>query len=162
MKLDIWDTAGQERYHSLAPMYYRGAAAAIVVFDITSTVGDCRLTGLQLPTPDELEKAPAPACPVLMVSVQDSYVRAKRWVDELQRQGSKYLRLHDYISFRHFYIFSTSQNRSPPPRVAVVVGFLHMLTKSRESTSGDGVSGQQGRFARKAAGWDSGNHDCSD
>lgn len=29
------DTAGQERYHSLAPMYYRGAAAAIVVFDVT-------------------------------------------------------------------------------------------------------------------------------
>ncbi|KAG0515792.1 hypothetical protein BDA96_10G308200 [Sorghum bicolor] len=54
VKLDIWDTAGQERYHSLAPMYYRGAAAAIVVFDITST---------------------------------DSYVRAKRWVDELQRQA---------------------------------------------------------------------------
>ncbi len=35
MKFEIWDTAGQERYHSLAPMYYRGAAAAIVVFDIT-------------------------------------------------------------------------------------------------------------------------------
>jgi Ras-related protein Rab-22 len=31
----IWDTAGQEKYHSLAPMYYRGAAAAIVVYDIT-------------------------------------------------------------------------------------------------------------------------------
>jgi hypothetical protein len=29
-------SAGQERYHSLAPMYYRGAAAAIVVFDITN------------------------------------------------------------------------------------------------------------------------------
>jgi Ras-related protein Rab-5C len=27
--------AGQEKYHSLAPMYYRGAAAAIVVYDIT-------------------------------------------------------------------------------------------------------------------------------
>nr|XP_057918738.1 ras-related protein Rab-5C-like [Doryrhamphus excisus] len=37
IKLDIWDTAGQERYHSLAPMYYRGAQAAIVVYDITST-----------------------------------------------------------------------------------------------------------------------------
>merc|ERR1711933_46150 len=36
IKFEIWDTAGQERYHSLAPMYYRGAAAAIVVFDITS------------------------------------------------------------------------------------------------------------------------------
>jgi len=36
VKFEIWDTAGQERYHSLAPMYYRGAQAAIVVYDITS------------------------------------------------------------------------------------------------------------------------------
>jgi len=35
IKFEIWDTAGQERYHSLAPMYYRGAQAAIVVYDIT-------------------------------------------------------------------------------------------------------------------------------
>ena len=35
LKLQFWDTAGQEKYHSLAPMYYRGAAAAIVVYDIT-------------------------------------------------------------------------------------------------------------------------------
>eukprot|EP01103_Thecamoeba_quadrilineata_P006677 TRINITY_DN16404_c0_g1_i1.p1 TRINITY_DN16404_c0_g1~~TRINITY_DN16404_c0_g1_i1.p1 ORF type:complete len:206 (-),score=24.60 TRINITY_DN16404_c0_g1_i1:177-794(-) len=35
VKFEIWDTAGQERYHSLAPMYYRGAQAAIVVYDIT-------------------------------------------------------------------------------------------------------------------------------
>mmetsp|Transcript_32611 Transcript_32611/g.56631 ORF Transcript_32611/g.56631 Transcript_32611/m.56631 type:complete len:191 (-) Transcript_32611:1075-1647(-) len=34
---DIWDTAGQERYRSLTPMYYRGAAIAIVVFDL----GNC-------------------------------------------------------------------------------------------------------------------------
>ena len=37
-KYQIWDTAGQEKYHSLAPMYYRGAAAAIVVYDITNTL----------------------------------------------------------------------------------------------------------------------------
>ncbi|XP_063948541.1 ras-related protein RHN1 isoform X4 [Daucus carota subsp. sativus] len=36
VKFEIWDTAGQERYHSLAPMYYRGAAAAIIVYDIAS------------------------------------------------------------------------------------------------------------------------------
>lgn len=55
VKFEIWDTAGQERYHSLAPMYYRGAAAAIVVYDITS---------------------------------RPSFVRAKLWVKELQRQGN--------------------------------------------------------------------------
>ncbi len=36
INFDIWDTAGQERYKSLASMYYRGAAAALVVYDITS------------------------------------------------------------------------------------------------------------------------------
>ena len=54
VKFEIWDTAGQERYHSLAPMYYRGAAAAIVVYDLTN---------------------------------HQSFIRAKSWVKELQRQG---------------------------------------------------------------------------
>ncbi|KAL4587248.1 hypothetical protein LXL04_000116 [Taraxacum kok-saghyz] len=54
VKFENWDTAGQERYHSLAPMYYRGAAAAIIVYDITN---------------------------------MDSFTRAKKWVQELQKQG---------------------------------------------------------------------------
>ena len=37
IKYDIWDTAGQERYHSLTPMYYKNARAAVVVFDVTSS-----------------------------------------------------------------------------------------------------------------------------
>lgn len=36
VRLEIWDTAGSERYRSVASMYYRGAAAAIVVYDICS------------------------------------------------------------------------------------------------------------------------------
>ena len=35
MELSLWDTAGQERFHSLGPIYYRDAAAALLVFDIT-------------------------------------------------------------------------------------------------------------------------------
>lgn len=31
----VWDTAGQERFRSMAPMYYRNANAALLVFDIT-------------------------------------------------------------------------------------------------------------------------------
>ncbi|XP_068657185.1 ras-related protein RABF2b-like [Aristolochia californica] len=42
VKFEIWDTAGQERYHSLAPMYYRGAGAAIIVYDITNSASFTR------------------------------------------------------------------------------------------------------------------------
>lgn len=38
VKFEIWDTVGQERYHSIVPMYYRGAATAIIVYDITTQV----------------------------------------------------------------------------------------------------------------------------
>jgi small GTP-binding protein len=30
----LWDTAGEERYRSLAPIYFRDAKAAVVVFDV--------------------------------------------------------------------------------------------------------------------------------
>ncbi|XP_053621568.1 uncharacterized protein LOC128681580 isoform X2 [Plodia interpunctella] len=36
VKLQVWDTAGQERFRSMAPMYYRNANAALLVFDISS------------------------------------------------------------------------------------------------------------------------------
>jgi small GTP-binding protein len=36
VRLQLWDTAGQERFRSMAPMYYRGANAAILMYDITN------------------------------------------------------------------------------------------------------------------------------
>jgi Ras-related protein Rab-5C len=36
VKLEIWDTGGQEKYRSLAPLYYRDAQAALLIYDITS------------------------------------------------------------------------------------------------------------------------------
>ncbi|KAJ1330967.1 Ras-related protein Rab-4B [Microdochium nivale] len=36
IKLQLWDTAGTERFRSVSRSYYRGAAGAILVYDVTS------------------------------------------------------------------------------------------------------------------------------
>ena len=36
IKFEIWDTAGQERYRSLAKVFYKNAAACVLVYDITN------------------------------------------------------------------------------------------------------------------------------
>lgn len=34
--LNVWDTAGEEKYHAMAPIFYRGAHGAVVIFDVTN------------------------------------------------------------------------------------------------------------------------------
>jgi small GTP-binding protein len=36
LQYEIWDTAGEERYRSLAKIFYKDAAIAILVYDITN------------------------------------------------------------------------------------------------------------------------------
>ena len=38
VKLQVWDTAGQERFRSVTRSYYRGAAGALLVYDISRHV----------------------------------------------------------------------------------------------------------------------------
>ncbi|KAK4927023.1 GTP-binding protein of the rab/ypt [Elasticomyces elasticus] len=77
VKFEIWDTAGQERYKSLAPMYYRNANCAVVVYDITQAVSP------NLTTPTEY------TADMVDVDVQSSLDKAKSWVKELQRQANE-------------------------------------------------------------------------
>ena len=77
VKFEIWDTAGQERYRSLAPMYYRGAAAAIVVYDITnkdSFIG--AKTWVK-----ELQRRGAPDC-IIALAGNKSDLESQRKVDK--------------------------------------------------------------------------------
>ncbi|XP_075385729.1 ras-related protein Rab-17 [Tenrec ecaudatus] len=36
LKFEIWDTAGQEKYHSVCRLYFRGANAALLVYDVAN------------------------------------------------------------------------------------------------------------------------------
>lgn len=76
VKFEIWDTAGQERYKSLAPMYYRNANCAVVVYDITQSVSWSSIKSIQ------------PSL-ITITLPQSSLDKAKSWVKELQRQANE-------------------------------------------------------------------------
>ncbi|CAO3616343.1 unnamed protein product [Cunninghamella blakesleeana] len=58
VRLQIWDTAGQERFRAMTSLYYRGAQAAILVYDITSSESlneiQSWIEELKKNTPDDL------------------------------------------------------------------------------------------------------------
>ena len=55
VRLQLWDTAGQEKFRSLAPMYYRSSAVAVLVYDVTSKTS---LEGLEDWAAEIADKAP--------------------------------------------------------------------------------------------------------
>jgi small GTP-binding protein len=36
IELNLWDTAGQEEYHAVAPIYYKNAQAALLVYSVVN------------------------------------------------------------------------------------------------------------------------------
>ena len=43
IEIVLWDTAGQEEYHSLAPIYFKDAQAAILVYSVTDSTSFDRM-----------------------------------------------------------------------------------------------------------------------
>lgn len=87
IKFEIWDTAGQERFASLAPMYYRGAAAAIVRFlpHSPASAVACMLSQVAW---NHKCTARSLAQVVYDITSEESLQVAKKWVSELRQKGS--------------------------------------------------------------------------
>ena len=95
VKFECWDTAGQERYISLAPMYYRGAPAAIVVYDIT----DYNTFTRAKVWVDELHANGAPGCVIAL---------AGNKVDQAERRKVSYEEAMTYAVSQGLIFMETS------------------------------------------------------
>lgn len=98
VRLQLWDTAGQERFRSMAPMYYRGANAALLLYDITnaSTFQDIR--GWL----EELKKNCPPELIIYIVGSKADLYRHRQVTSDLAR-----LSLHNW--------FPPPRPPTPPP-----------------------------------------------
>jgi Ras-related protein Rab-5C len=87
VKLQIWDTGGSERYRSMAPMYFRDADAAIIVYDVTSTQ---TFQEMEIWLKELYQKGPQSI--IIALAGNKSDLTARRAVDEssLQRFAEKY------------------------------------------------------------------------
>ncbi|RJE17726.1 GTP-binding protein [Aspergillus sclerotialis] len=57
VRLQIWDTAGQERFRSISRLYYRGANACLLCYDITDESSFQEMTGWLLELKENLSEA---------------------------------------------------------------------------------------------------------
>ena len=81
VRLQLWDTAGQERFRSMAPMYYRGANAALLLYDLTSKPSFEAVRGWL----EELKKNCAPDLLIYIVGAKADLVQFRVVSHDLAR-----------------------------------------------------------------------------
>ncbi|KAH9592408.1 Ras- protein Rab-2A, variant 2 [Schistosoma haematobium] len=89
IKLQIWDTAGQESFRSITRSYYRGAAGALLVYDIT------RETFTHLTTWLEDARQHSSSNMVIMLIGNKSDLESRR--DVQKEEGEAFAREHGLI-----------------------------------------------------------------
>jgi len=85
IKLQIWDTAGQESFRSITRSYYRGAAGALLVYDITRRETFNHLTTWL----DDVRQHANPSTTIMLIG-NKSDIDAKRQVSK--EEGEKFAR----------------------------------------------------------------------
>ncbi|KAI9063156.1 ras-domain-containing protein [Trametes sanguinea] len=101
VRLQLWDTAGQERFRSMAPMYYRGANAALLLYDITNASSFEDVRGWL----EELKKNCSPDLIIYIVGAKADLQHARQVTSDLAR-----LSLHNW--------FPPPRPPTPPPAPA--------------------------------------------
>lgn len=98
VRLQLWDTAGQERFRSMAPMYYRGANAALLLYDITNAATFDSVRGWL----EELKRNCSPDLIIYIVGAKADLVNQRQVTSDLAR-----LSLHKW--------FPPPKPPTPPP-----------------------------------------------
>ncbi|CBZ55144.1 hypothetical protein NCLIV_055690 [Neospora caninum Liverpool] len=89
VKLQIWDTAGQESFRSITRSYYRGAAGALLVYDITRRDTFIHLTRWL----DEVRQNSNPHMTIMLIGNKCDLERREVSFDE----GAAFARQHGLI-----------------------------------------------------------------
>eukprot|EP00047_Mylnosiga_fluctuans_P014860 m.41663 g.41663 ORF g.41663 m.41663 type:complete len:206 (+) comp5683_c0_seq3:89-706(+) len=77
VKLQVWDTAGEERFKAITKSYYRGAHAAVIVYDCTDPV---TFESVQRWL-EELVPAASPNAAIALVAAKSDIYQASNCVD---------------------------------------------------------------------------------
>ncbi|KAH9943371.1 P-loop containing nucleoside triphosphate hydrolase protein [Epithele typhae] len=118
VRLQLWDTAGQERFRSMAPMYYRGANAALLLYDITNASSFEDVRGWL----EELKKNCSPDLIIYIVGAKADLHQHRQVTSDLAR-----LSLHTW--------FPPPRPPTPPPPPATPSTFSYIRPRFTSFTS---------------------------
>ncbi|KXN89885.1 Vacuolar protein sorting-associated protein 21 [Leucoagaricus sp. SymC.cos] len=138
LRYEIWDTAGQERFHSLAPMYYRNAQAAVVVYDVT------KATSLEKAKSwvKELQRQANPNIVIALAGNKVDLVQPSASLRQVPREEAQ-----AYAQEAGLLFFETSAKTGEGiveifTEIAKKIPIEHILAASRNNSGRPGASGR--------------------
>ncbi|KAB1256519.1 Ras-related protein Rab-2A, partial [Camelus dromedarius] len=121
IKLQIWDTAGQESFRSITRSYYRGAAGALLVYDITR-----RDTFNHLTTWLEDARQHSNSNMVIMLIGNKSDLESRREVKK--EEGEAFAREHGLIFMETSAKTASNVEEAPTNALPVVANNYNLIT----------------------------------
>ncbi|CBF86930.1 hypothetical protein AN2474.2 [Aspergillus nidulans FGSC A4] len=145
VRLQIWDTAGQERFRSISRLYYRGANACLLCYDITDESSFNEMTGWLHELKRNLTSDDEPIV-IHVVGTKSDIV-----ADDPGRRRVPFERTIAYIAEQLY----PSRASTPPPTAAPSAASGFARTSSATLGMGMGVDSKRSSgFWGQDIGWD--------